>query len=199
MAYPASADSFPTRVDGVDNVVAADYNGHSAAIVSIETTLGLNPQGSAASVAARITAAESAIGAEMYRASTSATDTGSNVRVMAGFDTLGHVDSGFTATLATSSITVPATGYYLIAVHARLSTPYTGGQATVMCLDGGGVDILRGDFIQSSTGGISDMHGCTAAYVASGAVLKPNVFTNTSASLAGNANGTYYYFRVVKL
>lgn len=64
--YPSSVKSFGTdRIDGTDVVIASDVNSAYAEIVSIETTLGVNPlttgfggsystPGSFASVTARI-------------------------------------------------------------------------------------------------------------------------------------------------
>ncbi len=42
MAYPATLDSFSTKVDGVTDVLAADINNLQTAVVAIETALGTN-------------------------------------------------------------------------------------------------------------------------------------------------------------
>src|SRR4030042_188506 len=54
MAYPGSLDSFTANVDDVDDVLAADVNELQTAIVAIETELGTDPAGSAATVVARL-------------------------------------------------------------------------------------------------------------------------------------------------
>lgn len=40
--FPGSLDSFTTRVDNVDPVIAADHNNQSSAIVAIETKIGVD-------------------------------------------------------------------------------------------------------------------------------------------------------------
>jgi len=52
--YPAAVTSFPTLVDYVDYVLASHHNTRGDEIVAIETTLGTNPQGNAASLKARL-------------------------------------------------------------------------------------------------------------------------------------------------
>jgi hypothetical protein len=54
--YPGTLDTFTTKADTTDDVMAADMNGVQAAIVAIETELGVNPRGSSATVAARLAA-----------------------------------------------------------------------------------------------------------------------------------------------
>lgn len=51
-SYPAAIKSFSTKVDGVTDVLAEHINSPQDEIVAIETELGTNPKGSAASVAA---------------------------------------------------------------------------------------------------------------------------------------------------
>src|SRR5690348_10900585 len=41
--YPTGIDSFTTKVDNVDDVMASDVNNLQTSIVAIETTLGINP------------------------------------------------------------------------------------------------------------------------------------------------------------
>jgi hypothetical protein len=44
MAYPATIDSFTTKVDGVDDVLASHMNAVQTAIVNIETEFGTQPR-----------------------------------------------------------------------------------------------------------------------------------------------------------
>lgn len=44
MAYPASIDSFTTKVDNVDDVLASHINDVQTAVVAIETELGTQPR-----------------------------------------------------------------------------------------------------------------------------------------------------------
>jgi hypothetical protein len=57
--YPSAVTSFATVVDGVDDVLADPQNQQSEEIVAIQSTLGVNPQGSSATVAARLNAIDS--------------------------------------------------------------------------------------------------------------------------------------------
>lgn len=52
--YPAALDTRSTLVDGTDTKEARNINGVAAAVVAIETELGLDPRGTAASVMSRI-------------------------------------------------------------------------------------------------------------------------------------------------
>src|SRR3972149_11852741 len=54
MAYPSTIDSFTTKVDNVDDVLAAHMNAVQTSIVAVETELGTLPKGSHASVKARL-------------------------------------------------------------------------------------------------------------------------------------------------
>lgn len=67
MAYPGAIDSFTTKVNGVDVPDADHVNDLQTAVVAIETELGTDPAGSAATVSARIAALEGG-GGEKVRA-----------------------------------------------------------------------------------------------------------------------------------
>lgn len=52
--YPGALDSFTTWVDGVDTVTAAQVNNLQDSVLAVETALGTDPAGSAASVGAAL-------------------------------------------------------------------------------------------------------------------------------------------------
>lgn len=54
MAYPSGIDVFSTKVDGVDDTLAAHMNAVQSAIVAVETELGTGLKGSVADLAARL-------------------------------------------------------------------------------------------------------------------------------------------------
>lgn len=60
-AFPSSVASFTEKFDLIDVVFAAHINALQAEVVAIESTLGTSPQGTSASVKARIAAAETSI------------------------------------------------------------------------------------------------------------------------------------------
>ncbi len=197
--YPAALWTPPTRADGVDQVTAADYNTPAAEIGAIEAELGAVPKGSYATVAARLARLES-IGCEMRRLATSsaAGDTASGFRTLVGWDTDTRVDSGFSVSHASGTITVPSDGYYAVHAHARLSASYSGG-FTIMTVNDGTNDILWGD---QTTSTINDIHvsGVTG-WVTASTALRARLYTATSTSLVGAAvaTGPAYCFRVVRL
>lgn len=49
--YPAALDNFTDKTDGFDDVMAAHVNDLQHAVSAVQTTLGINPQGSAETVA----------------------------------------------------------------------------------------------------------------------------------------------------
>lgn len=57
MAYPVSVDTFTTKADSVDDVLAAHMNAVQAAIVAVETELGTGLKGAAADLVARLAVA----------------------------------------------------------------------------------------------------------------------------------------------
>lgn len=65
-SFPTSIKSFPTLVDGIDSVLALHQNERAAEIVAIETELGVNPSGTVADVAARLTAIETSVADLQY-------------------------------------------------------------------------------------------------------------------------------------
>jgi hypothetical protein len=57
-SYPGGLDSYATKVDGIDDVMASHINNPQDAIVAIETELGADPAGSFTDVADRLDSIE---------------------------------------------------------------------------------------------------------------------------------------------
>ena len=57
--YPGAVDSFATKVDNVDDVLAAHVNDLQAAVVAVQNELGTDPAGDHATVKARLEGIES--------------------------------------------------------------------------------------------------------------------------------------------
>lgn len=70
MAYPGSLDSFTTQTDNVDDADAAWANMVQAALLAIETELGVDPAGSATDLVTRLAMTLSAAGLLNFAAST---------------------------------------------------------------------------------------------------------------------------------
>lgn len=67
MAYPNSLDSFTTKTDGIDDVMASDINSIQSAVEAVETELGTLPKGAYASVKERLDTIEN-LGAAIHSA-----------------------------------------------------------------------------------------------------------------------------------
>lgn len=63
MAYPNSVDTFTTKTDGIDDVMAEDINSIQSAVEAVETELGTLPKGAYATVKARLDYIEANTGA----------------------------------------------------------------------------------------------------------------------------------------
>lgn len=104
--YPGALDAWTDKVDGVDSNHADDVNDAHAAIVAIETELGVNPSGSAATVAARLTTIEGSIGGGGAVSSVvGATGAVTGTQILA--------DSTVAAALAAKLSTAAASGTYV--------------------------------------------------------------------------------------
>ena len=75
--YPGAVDSFTTKVDNVNDIMAADVNELQAAIVAVETELGVDPAGTDATVVARLDRIDGELGTD---------PAGSDADVAARFD-----------------------------------------------------------------------------------------------------------------
>ena len=199
MSYPTTLDSFATKADATDDVLAADHNAQSAAIVAVETELGTLPKGSFADVKARLDRTDT-IGVDIYRASGSNADTASSTRTMVGYDTTRRADAGFTVVLGSGTVQVPSAGWYLIEAHARFSAADTGSTGAGLAINDGTNDVIRGIYAASTSGGITDVDCSGVCYLAASTVVRAQIYSgSTSTSLVGNASGSFYYLRVVRL
>ena len=135
------------------------------------------------------------LGADIYRVSTSGADTGTNQRTMVGYDTTRRSDTGYTVSLGAGTITVPAAGWYVLEAHAKFST--TIATFAYLTITDGTKSLCRGSegnatWAELSVSGFS--------YLAAGTVISATVYTSSvSASLVGDADGSLYYLRVVRL
>lgn len=99
--YPTGIDSFTTKIDNSNDVMAIDVNGLQSGIVALQRTLGINPLDGYASLAARISGVEK----DLYRfpAITSLPGVAipvqnqSNIRHMIGSGNAIYVAGQFTA------------------------------------------------------------------------------------------------------
>lgn len=204
-ATHSSAGSDPvtvaqSQVSGLSTTLAGKSDaGHAHAAGDI--TSGTLPVARGGTGVTTLAALQSALGlgtgASIYRVSTSTTDTGSNTtRTMTGWDTTRNADSGYTVNLGAGTITVPADGIYAIAGHARMSTGTTAQCA--LTLTDGTSELLRSTFAAWSSLQDLAIAGVTD-HVTAGTALSLQFFSSASVSLVGNASGSYYMFRVVRI
>lgn len=135
-------------------------------------------------------------GASMFRAATSSSDSGTGVRTLTGYDTVRREDDGYDATPGTGLITVPDDGLYAVTAHCRFSAGLNSFAA--LYITDGTNELLRGDY--TSWSAAQDLHvaGITDE-VAAGTALRARLITSNSIALVGDAAGSAYYFRVVRV
>lgn len=71
--YPGALDAWVDKVDGVDPNSADDVNDAHARIIALETAVGTNPAGAAASVKARLDAVDTALAGKLSTSAATAT------------------------------------------------------------------------------------------------------------------------------
>lgn len=147
MSYPASTYSYTTLVDAVDYPLAAHVNTPNAELVLIETTLGTNPQGSAADVKTRM--AVSLANDGDLRLTGSSTLTISSGAITAT-NNLHKVDTEAGAASDTlDTVSGGADGFVLLLSLANSSRIVTVGNNTgnVLCMGGKNITLAAdGDF-----------------------------------------------------
>jgi hypothetical protein len=101
--YPGGVDSFTGKVDGVDDVMAADINDLQAAVAAIETELGADPAGSCTDVVTRLDHTQSAAGMLELDAATELTISSGAITVTQNFHTIDTQSDAATDDLDTIS------------------------------------------------------------------------------------------------
>jgi hypothetical protein len=112
MSYPATIDTFTTKVDTTDDVLAADINAPQTAITAIETELGINPAGSQTDLATRLIKSIDAAGNLNPAASTVLTISGGSITVTQNWHRIDTEAGASSDNLDT--ITSAADGYLLV-------------------------------------------------------------------------------------
>jgi hypothetical protein len=143
-AYPGALDALPTsRVDGTSTIPASDHNDAADAINKTEAELGINPSGTFADVAARLSAR---LTCRKTADQTNATTTLANVTDLVlpvattgldyYFEFFVPWSSNTAGVMAWFAVTVPAvTGYvtyWTEALGGSTTVPTTGGNAATV-------------------------------------------------------------------
>lgn len=169
--YPASLDSFtnPTAADPPNSPSHAGQHANiNDAMEAVQTVLGTNPQGSAASVAARIAAIEGAGGVTMVPLAASGdgvvSTTPETVATTAAFTTTSTKDIGFnlssiwTSLLATGTLTVTAelvNDEAAVVDSESVALAFTSGQRDAVPMAGVFADAPADTYTVRITGGSS--------------------------------------------
>ena len=143
MAYPASIDSFTAKTDGVDNVMAADVNKLHTAIVAVETELGADPAGTAATVVARLNNSLSGAGMLQFAAATTLTIASGAVTATQNYHRLDT--EGAVSTDDLDTITAMTEGHvlFLTTVSGARDVTLKHGTGNIQCAQA--KDIVLGD------------------------------------------------------
>lgn len=130
-SWPAAVKVFTTKINITDKVDASHVNEIQDEVVSLQTYLGVNPQGGQATVSARIAAAEtSAAHSHPYLALTGGTLTGA-LKVVAGSEALpglsfsGDTDTGLYSS-GVNQLAISTGGVQRILVGSAGNVTFTG-------------------------------------------------------------------------
>ena len=208
--YGTGAPAAGTGVDGnfyIDTTAHVLYGPKAAGAWPAGTAL-IGPQGSPGQSAYQIDVANGypgtqaqwlasqktpATGAFVARLSTGAMAGVSGERPLT-FDSVMRMDSGYTFSLATNGVTVPADGWYAIEAHVRLTTGVSGTHS--MQVKAGSAYVLRGNQILAT---LTETFCEGVVYLTAGTELVPVYNSTTSTAIVGDAAGEGVYFRVVLL
>lgn len=175
MAYPGSLDTFTTKVDYVDLVLAAHVNDLQAAVVAIETALGIapttinessTPDGTVVSVAEALddyaTILKNIIGSAHYYSAVPASLTtfySRSITAGAGLTGGGTLGADRTIALATpGSLTITSANSATAPhTHAVTSSSNPGAAAALLASNGAGGLTLAS--LATGSGGITMAHG----------------------------------------
>lgn len=134
-----------------------------------------------------------ASGAQVARLSTGAMSPATGERPIS-FDSVLRLEDGFTFSLATNGITVPADGWYAMEAHVRLSSAGSGTHA--IYVKAGTAYVIRGN---NQTATTFDLGVGGVAYLTGGTEVVPVYSSSSAIALVGDAAGEGMYFKVVLL
>lgn len=185
MGFPNDVKTFTAKTDNVDEIQAVDVNELQTEVTAIETELGTNPKGSAASVKERIEAAEEAI----------VDIENSAITALTG-DVIASGPGSVAATIANKAVTLAkmadmATASLLGRNSSGIGIPEVLSKAIVKTmLDLSGTN--TGDQTISLTGDVTGSGtGSFAATIANNAVTLAKMATMATASFLGrNTSGS---------
>jgi hypothetical protein len=184
MAYPGTLDSFTTKTDAVDTILAAHMNAVQAAIVTIETELGTDPAGTVTDLKTRLARSLSGAGNLNFATATLLTIAAGSITVTQNYHRVDTESSAATDNLDT--ITAGAEGQVLflrqnnsardvVIRHASGNIVCAGGAnvtlsttadlvmlmydaviASWICVVGGAAGSNRGGDVTGPDGGVTD-------------------------------------------
>lgn len=135
-SYPGAIKSFTTKVDGVDDVLAAHINDPQLEITAIETELGTDPAGTYTNVKTRLDEMQEPVAARY------ATNAGQNIpnntATRVDFEDISYDTHSAVTTGASWVFTAPSAGYYNVSFQLVLaaSTGWAASEAIEVLSDG---------------------------------------------------------------
>lgn len=197
MAYPASLDSFTTKVDGVDTYYAAHVNDIQTAIVNVETELGTDPAGSATDLTTRLAKSLAGDGSLNFAASALLTISGGAITATQNWHRVDTESNASTDNLDT--IAAAADGYVLllrIVADAR-NVVIRHNIGNILCTGGGNITLdLQSDLAILVYDSIITKWVCTA--MTAGATLAGNN-TWTGNNIFSKSIATAYALTTINL
>ena len=133
MTYPGSVTSFTTKTDGADDVLASHINAVQTDITAIETTLGTNPQGTAADVKTRLAAALSGAGLLQFATATTLTIATGSITVTQNWHRIDTEASASTDDLDTITAGSEAQVLILRTVNGARNVVIKHGTGNIYC------------------------------------------------------------------
>lgn len=139
-SFPGSLDSYTTKTDNVDYVLAAHVNSLQSAIVAIETELGTDPAGTVTDVKTRLSKAISGAGMLQFASATTLTIATGAVTVTQNYHRIDTEGASSSDDLDTITAMSEAHLLILRTVSGARNVVIKHGTGNIRCA--GGADIL---------------------------------------------------------
>lgn len=141
MTYPGAIDSFTTKVDDVDDVLAAHINDLQDALVNTQTELGTDPAGSATDLKTRLANALNAAGFVNLKASTILTIASGVITTTQNFHRVDTESSAASDDLDTISAAADGFVLFLRTVNDGRDVVIQHGTGNIVCTGGQSVTL----------------------------------------------------------
>lgn len=139
--FPGALDSYTTKTDAVDTILAAHMNAVQAALVAIETELGTDPAGSATDLKTRLTRSLSAVGNLNFAAATLLTIASGSITATQNFHRVDTESSASTDNLDTITAGTEGQVLFLRQNNSARDIVIRHAQGNIVCAGGANVTL----------------------------------------------------------